>query len=56
MTLLRRMEKLVFKKFLNKKIINFYLGKVINDVNTNNPYEITKFEKQLRKNMLYGQR
>ena len=43
--------KKVFLKFLENKTIiqSFIWDTYVKKINTNNPYEITKFEKQMRK-------
>ena len=49
--IIKKSGKTGFLEILKEKIIiqTYIWEKLLSDVNTNNPYEITKFEKQLRK-------
>ena len=50
MILLKRKESLILKILKNKIIIQSFLWEInVNKINKNNPYEVAKFEKQMRK-------
>ena len=50
MILLNKMEKMVFKFTKKKEIIQSFIWNYhLNKIDQNNPYEISKFEKEIKK-------
>ena len=49
MILLKKEEKRVLKLLENKVVIQNFWNKYIEKININNPYEVAKFEKSIRR-------